>query len=274
MQGLLEGNRMVRDKPGPAPRRGRRAPSSGRATRRRRSWPSVHLSNLPENLRVLLGRDRRGRQLRRHLPVGGARLRQRPDQGSARCRAASSRPEALQAIEKSGLFKEQTDRDRADPQRRRRLGRRRSAAQQGHPLPVRAELRDARHVEPGQHQEPRGDQALLQVSPGLDAAAARPRRQRARSRSSANRAARRYVRTQALRAMELSKNRAGEIRTAAHRQVQHRRQAPRHRRPRLGRAGGHRLGAEPPRRSAVVHDRVSFRCSSAPAARCTECRCD
>ena len=57
--------------------------------------------------RVLLRRDRRGRQLRRDLPVGGPRLRQRPHQGSAGRRAASSTSQRSQALEKSGIFKEQ-----------------------------------------------------------------------------------------------------------------------------------------------------------------------
>ena len=66
-----------------------------------------------------------------------------------------------------------------------------------------------------------------------------------------------YVRTQALRAMELSKNRAGDDPPAADRQVHHRSQAHRHRRPRLGRAGGTQFGSESPGRSAVVHGGVS-----------------
>ena len=78
-----------------------------------------------------------------------------------------------------------------------------------------------------------------------------------RSRSSARPGGEAYVRTQALRAMELSKNRAGEIRQLLIETLHHRPQAHRHRRPRLGRAGGTQLGSEPPRRSAVVHGRVS-----------------
>ena len=68
--------------------------------------------------RVLLRRDRRGRQLRRHLPVRGARLRQRRHQGSAgpeplrgprrRCRRSKRR--AVQGPD---------GRDRTDPHRRR-----------------------------------------------------------------------------------------------------------------------------------------------------------
>ena len=59
-------------------------------------------------------------------------------------------------------------------------------------------------------------------------------------------------------AMELSKNRAGEIRRLLIDKLQHRSQAHRHRRPRLGRAGGTQLGSEPARRSAVVHGGVSW----------------
>ena len=98
---------MVRDQPDAVPRRRSAGRSSGRATRRKGELAKRAPVEPAGEPRVLLRRDRRGRQLRRHLPVGGARLRQRPDQGSARRRAGSPSLAALQAIEKSGIFKDQ-----------------------------------------------------------------------------------------------------------------------------------------------------------------------
>ena len=82
--GLLEGNRMVRDN------QAAHLDLIGRAFKWDRAQTQaelakVHFSNLPENLGVLLRRDRRGRQLRRHLPIGDLRLRQSADQRSGRC---------------------------------------------------------------------------------------------------------------------------------------------------------------------------------------------
>ena len=82
VQGLLEGNRMVRDRPDAHLDVDRPRVQMDAATRRKTELAKVHLSNLPENLRVLLRRHRRRRQLRRDLSVGGLRLRQRADQGS------------------------------------------------------------------------------------------------------------------------------------------------------------------------------------------------
>ena len=118
VQGLLEGNRMVRDRPD------QYLDVVGRSFKWSRDdtkseLANVHLSNLPENLAFFSGAIDAAGQLREHLPVGGPRLRQRPDQGSAGReplrqprRAAGDREErALQGSE---------GRDRADPLGRRR----------------------------------------------------------------------------------------------------------------------------------------------------------
>ncbi len=55
-----------------------------------------------------------------------------------------------------------------------------------------------------------------------------------------------FVRTQALKAIELSKNRAGEIRKVLIERHSIDAEAHRHRRPRLGRARRPELGYEPP----------------------------
>ena len=94
------------------------ARSSGRATRRKDELQRVHLSNLPENLAFFSGAHRRGRQLRRHLSVGGARLRQRPDQGPAR-RRSLRRSEVPAGGREVRAVQGAEDRDRADPHRRR-----------------------------------------------------------------------------------------------------------------------------------------------------------
>ena len=72
-----------------------------------------------------------------------------------------------------------------------------------------------------------------------------------------------FVRTQALKAMELSKQRAEEIKRVLMQKQQVDAEAARSRRPWVGRAGGCRFGAEPARRSAVVHSGVTSRLSTA-----------
>ena len=166
VQGLLEGNRMVRGKPRRATRHHRQGVQvdARRRARRAGQGPPVEPAREP---RVLLRRDRRGRQLRRHLPVGGARLRQRPDQGSAE--RGPLRQPGRAARRSRGPASSRTRRSRsrrsaaAAPARSRAI----RSCQQGHPVPVRAELRDAR---------PRGTRTnlgnldvikrMLQVSPG------------------------------------------------------------------------------------------------------------
>ena len=166
VQGLLEGNRMVRDRPDQyldvvgrvvqvEPRR-----HQERAGER----PPVEPAGEP---RVLLRRDRRRRQLREHLSVGRARLRQRPDQGSAGRRAGSPASRALQAIEKSGLFKDQKVAIAPIRSGGGAIARSRSAAQQGHPVPLRGRTR-RRSIMANQEnlKNLEAIKRLLQVSPG------------------------------------------------------------------------------------------------------------
>ena len=75
VDGLLEGNRMVRDNRPRAPRRDRQGVQVGPQAQTQAELAKVHLSNLPENLAFFRGDDRRRRQLRRDLPVGRLRLR-------------------------------------------------------------------------------------------------------------------------------------------------------------------------------------------------------
>ena len=82
VQGLLEGNRMVRDQ------QAQHLDVIARAFKWSRDDATGELAQRApvqsaREPRVLLGRHRRGRQLRRDLPVRGAGVRQRPDQGSA-----------------------------------------------------------------------------------------------------------------------------------------------------------------------------------------------
>ena len=55
VQGLLEGNRMVRDNPDAAPRPDRPRRSSGPRDEAKPELAKVHLSNLPENLAFFSG---------------------------------------------------------------------------------------------------------------------------------------------------------------------------------------------------------------------------
>ena len=118
VQGLLEGNRMVRDRPDAQLDVIGRAFKWTRDDTQDRAGEGAPVEPAGEP-RVLLRRHRRGRQLRRHLPVGGARVRQRSDQGPAGSDALRRRAH-LDTLEKSGTVQGTEGRDRADPQRRRR----------------------------------------------------------------------------------------------------------------------------------------------------------
>ena len=163
---------------------------------------------------------------------------------------------ALQAIEKSGLFKDQTV--AIAPIRTTS-----AASVESDPLlskdirfmfePNEAKL-DVANQENVRNLE--AIKRLLQVSPG-STLLLRGHVDNAKVAEFRKTGGEAYVRTQALRAMELSKNRAGDDPPAADRPLHHRRQAHRHRRPRLGRAVRAQFGSESAGRSAVVHGGVS-----------------
>ena len=252
VQGLLEGNRMVRDDPTrtSTSSAGR---SSGRATRRRAELTKVHLSNLPENLAFFSGAiDEAG-------SFGGIYQSAVLAYGSDLVKDPPSADrfvdlKHLQALEKTGLFKDQKIAIAPIRIGGGGVARDQSAAEQGHPLPVRAERGDARHVESRTtSRTSRRSRSCCRSARARRCCCAATSTTRWSS-SSASRAARPTCAQQALRAMELSKNRAEEIKRLLVEKYQRRCEAPRRRRPRLGRAVGQRLGAEPPRRSAVVHD--------------------
>ena len=209
VQGLLEGNRMVRDRPD------QYLDVVGRAFKWSRDdtkgeLANVHLSNLPENLAFFSGAiDAAGSF---ESIYQSAVLAYGSDLIKRSARREPLREPGGAADDREGRHLQGSEGvDCPDPLGRRRVARGRSAAQQGHPVPVRGELVDARHVEPGERQEPRGDQEAGADQPGLDAAAARTRRQREGRRLP--QAGRRGAGArQALRAMALSKDRAGEIR--------------------------------------------------------------
>ena len=223
----------------------------------REELAKVHLSNLPENLAFFSGAiDAAGSfggiYQSAVLAYGSDLIKDPPDAERFASLAA------LKAIEGTGQFKDQ--KVAISPIRTGGPGTLESepAALEGHPLPVRAELGDARPRQPVEPVEPRRDQEDAAGEPGLDHPAARPRRQRAWSRSSASSGGEAFVRTQALKAMELSKKRAAEIRQMLITRLTRRRRSASKC---VGRGWEEpvvvELRREPPRRSAVVHDRVA-----------------
>ena len=105
VHGILEGNRRLRDQQ--AANIGVVAKAFGWSEDEARDeLAHVHLANLPENRRVLRRHDRLGRLVRRHLPVLGARLRRAASRIRPTPRASSTRS-ALDALAKKGLFADQ-----------------------------------------------------------------------------------------------------------------------------------------------------------------------
>ncbi|HSC26149.1 MAG TPA: phosphate ABC transporter substrate-binding/OmpA family protein [Vicinamibacterales bacterium] len=209
VQGLLEGNRMVRDRPD------QQLDVVGRAFKWSREdtkdeLASVHLSNLPENLAFFSGAiDAAGSfggiYQSAVLAYGSDIIPDPPDPG----RFADLT--ALQTIEKSGIFKEQ--KVAIAPIR---TGSR--AALEANPLLSK----DIRFLfEPNSSALDLANQdnlrnldairRLLQVSPG-STLLLRGHVDNARVEEFRRQGGEAFVRQQALRAMELSKNRSGEIR--------------------------------------------------------------
>ena len=227
VQGVLEGNRMVRDKPRRAPRRRSAGPSSGRVTSARGKLAKVHLSNLPENLAFFSGAiDAAGSfggiYQSAVLAYGSDLIKDPPDADRFASLAA------LQGDREERPVQGSEGRDRADPQRRHRH---RSRA-------IRCCSKDIRFLfEPNsatldlanqdESQNLDAIKRLLQVSPG-STILLRGHVDNAHGRGvPQDRAARRSCGTQALQAMELSKKRAGEIRQMLVRALQRRSEADR-----------------------------------------------
>ena len=209
VQGLLEGNRMVRDNPDA------QLDVIGRAFKWSRDQTKaeiskVHLSNLPENRAFFSGAidaagSFNGIYQSAVLAYGSDLIKDPPDPG----RFVDMRP--LDALEKSGLFKDQTVAIAPI-----RSGS--SASVESDPLLSK----DIRFLfEPNSatldmsNQENLTNLAaikrLLQVSPG-STMLLRGHVDNARVADFRRQGGEAFVRQQALRAMELSKNRAGEIR--------------------------------------------------------------
>src|SRR5207244_4197323 len=144
-----------------------------------------------------------------------------------------------------------------DPAGEAGVARERSAAEQGHPLLLPAELRESRFGGQGESRISRHDQALPASEPGLDGASARARRQRAHQRIplTRGRGAGAYDGAASHGAVEAACRR--RARRAARSSQGHRYRAYRDRRTRLGGAHEPREREESQSRSAVVHDRVA-----------------
>ena len=209
VQGLLEGNRLMRDKPDQNIDVVARAFKWNR-DKAKQELANVHLSNLPENQAFFSGAiDAAGSfggiYQSAVLAYGSDVIKDPPDPSRFADTAA------LQALEKSGLFKEQTV--AIAPIRTSS-----SASVESDPLlskdirflfePNSATL-DQSNADNTKNLE--AIKRLLQVSPG-STLLLRGHVDNARVAEFRKTGGEAYVRTQALRAMELSKNRAGEIR--------------------------------------------------------------
>jgi len=211
VQGLLDGNRMVRDRPD------QYLDVVGRAFKwsredTKKELANVHLSNLPENLAFFSGAiDAAGSFAGIYqsavLAYGSDLIKDPPD--PSRFADVSF----LQALDKSGIFKEQAV----------AIAPIRTASRtslEADPLlskdirflfePNSASLD---HANPDNLKNLEDIRRLLQVSPG-STLLLRGHVDNARVEEFRKTGGDAYVRQQALRAMELSKNRAGEIRTA------------------------------------------------------------
>jgi NitT/TauT family transport system substrate-binding protein len=208
VQGLLEGNRMVRDRPE------QYLDVVGRAFKwsredTRAELANVHLSNLPENLAFFSGSiDSAGSfggiYQSAVLAYGSDLIRDPPDAGRFTDLAA------LQTLEKGGIFKDQkiaiapirtgaTASVEADPLLSKDI---RFLFEPNSATLDQANQDNTRNLE--------AIKRLLQVSPG-STLLLRGHVDNARVDDFRRQGGEAYVRTQALRAMELSKNRAAEI---------------------------------------------------------------
>ena len=255
VHGILEGNRRLRDN------QAENIAVVAKAFKwseddARDELAHVHLSNLPENRAFFAGTidsaGSFGGIFQSSVLAYGSVIKNPTDPARFVDTTSPRRARQAQPVRRA------EDRHRADPHVDAGRARRRSAAQQGHPLLLRAELlepRPQRAAEPG---IPADHQALPAGEPGLHRAAARPRRQRARQRIPPVRAASSSCRAWRSRPWSCRVSapwRCSDALLAKFPEIDKSRIEVRG--PRLGRTHRrHRQRAEPPRRSAVVHDRV------------------
>ncbi len=109
------------------------------------------------------------------------------------------------------LFQGSEDRNRPDQDRRPGQRRDRSAAFEGHPLPVPAQFRQSGSLTGREYQESGGNQTIARRESGLDHSVAWPRRQFPGRGFPQEGWGEAFVRQMALKAVELSRDRAGEI---------------------------------------------------------------
>ena len=208
VQGLLEGNRMVRDRPEAyldvVGRAFKWSPTEAKAEMQR-----VHFSNLPENLAFFSGAiDEAGSFggiYQSAVLAYGSDLVKNP-LGSDRFVDLKY----LQAAEKTGIFKDQKIAIAPIRVGAAATPRDESAVEQGHPVPVRAQLVHARHGGAENLKSLEAIKKLLQISPG-STLLLRGHVDNSRVDEFRKTGGEAYVRTQALRAIQLSKHRADEI---------------------------------------------------------------
>ena len=170
VQGLLEGNRMVRDNPDQyLDVVGRPFKWSRDETKAELS--KVHLSNLPENRAFFSGAmdaagSFSGIYQSAVLAYGSDLIKDPPDAS----RFAQS--QHLDAIEKTGIFKEQVVAIAPIRSASGKSVETDPAALERHPVLLRAERSEARYGEPGEHPEPGIDQEDAPGQPRFDDAAA------------------------------------------------------------------------------------------------------
>ena len=209
VQGLLEGNRLMRDKPEQNIDVVARAFKWDR-TKATKELANVHLSNLPENMAFFSGAmDAAGSfggiYQSAVLAYGSDVIKDPPDP------SRFAELSALQAIEKSGIFKDQTV--AIAPIRTTSATSVESDPLLSKDIRFMFEPNEAK-LDIANQDNVRSLEAikrLLQVSPG-STLLLRGHVDNAKVAEFRKTGGEAYVRTQALRAMELSKNRAGEIR--------------------------------------------------------------
>ena len=209
VQGLLEGNRLMRDKPDQQIDVVARAFKWGR-DKTKSELANVHLSNLPENLAFFSGAmdaagSFSGIYQSAVLAYGSDVIKDPPDP------SRFAELSALQAIEKSGIFKDQTV--AIAPIRTSSASSVESDPLLSKDIRFMFEPNEAK-LDIANQENVRNLEAikrLLQVSPG-STLLLRGHVDNAKIAEFRKTGGEAYVRTQALRAMELSKNRAGAIR--------------------------------------------------------------